>query len=247
MPAPVINPQFSIADETRVGRPLSFGLALAAGSDAATSWSVLDTLPPGLSLNATTGRISGSPTIAGPSTFRIVAINGSGTSTPVTLTLGIEALPYVTPGVLEINADIDSGVVWNPAITNGGAPLWGTFGDKKNISLGIMKRGILQQLPVASVNLLMRTTEDGEPFAISTGNWVQAGAGDNTRYIVYVNLDRPEIAAAMAEWDKPSINPGFVWVEIEVILTQPLPGLTSPVAQPLSFRKVIMELQDDLN
>ena len=247
MPAPVINPQSSVPGGLRVGQPFEFGLALAVGSDAATAWAVLDNLPTGLSLNTTTGRVTGIPAVAGVFEVRFTATGTSGTSTAVTVAFGVEALPYVSAGVMEIDANIDTGVVWNPRITNGGAPLWGTFGDKKVISLGLKKSGILQDLNVYMINVLLRHDDETPPFMISTGAWARTGAGDNTRYNVLLDLGNSKIAEFMADWDGASTKGGFVFCEIEVIVFAPIPGGSGNVQLPLSFRKAVFELQDDLN
>lgn len=247
MAVPIINPQSSIPGGLRVGQAFDFSLALAVGSESATGWAVLDNLPTGLSINTTTGRVTGTPTVAGVTDVRFVATNGSGTSTAVTVAFGVEPLPYVSAGVMEIDGDIDTGVVWNSQITNGGAPLWGTFGDKKVMSLGLKKQGILQDLNVYAINVSLRHDDDSVPFLITTGAWAKTGAGDNTRYNVLLDLTKTKIAEFMSDWEAASTKGGFVWCEIEVILFLPQPGGSTNVQLPLSFRKAIFELQDDLD
>ncbi|RAR72566.1 putative Ig domain-containing protein [Flavobacterium aciduliphilum] len=55
-------------------------------------------LPNGLSLNSTTGQITGTPTTAGSFSVTVTATNGTGTSAPATLTFTIVASACVTQG-----------------------------------------------------------------------------------------------------------------------------------------------------
>ncbi|MBW8362802.1 MAG: putative Ig domain-containing protein [Kaistella sp.] len=77
------------------------------------------TLPAGLSLNTTTGLISGTPTAAGNVSVDVTATNGAGTSVPATLDFTIAqgtqtaALPDLTPSV-------GASAITLPAATNAG-------------------------------------------------------------------------------------------------------------------------------
>jgi len=82
-----------------VGVPYSAALAVAGTT--ITSWTVTaGTLPAGLTLNASTGVISGKPTTAGSSTFTITAAQGAGNSPGPLIqqgfTLVISGAPSVT-------------------------------------------------------------------------------------------------------------------------------------------------------
>jgi len=60
-------------------------------SNSPTSYAATTLAGTGLSLNATTGLISGTPTAAGPITTQITATNSTGASAPVTLTITVNA------------------------------------------------------------------------------------------------------------------------------------------------------------
>jgi hypothetical protein len=72
-----------------------------AASNSPTSFSVVGTLPAGLSLNSTTGVISGTPTAAGSSNLMIGAMNSSGTGTEalaISIAAATQILAIPAPG-----------------------------------------------------------------------------------------------------------------------------------------------------
>lgn len=228
-----------------MNQPFIFSLALATASDAATSWAALDDLPPGLSINTTTGAITGIPTASGVVSARITATNGSGTSTPVTVAFGILPLPYTAQGTMEINMDLDTRVVWNPSVTNLGAPLFGKYRDKTTISIGLLKKGILQEKPVSELNVWVRENDDATPFKLSTINFARVGSGDNSRYVVLLDWSVEGVKKMLGNWASPSVKGGFVWAEIEMKFLEAPPGSGSATLLPLTSRTFICEIQRD--
>lgn len=72
----------------------------ASGAPAPTfSLATGDALPPGLTLDAATGRLAGAPTAAGSSTFRIVAANALGTATSDPITFVVRPAPAPSPSL----------------------------------------------------------------------------------------------------------------------------------------------------
>lgn len=95
-PIPVVTPA------TRVGVINSAFSYQIASTNTPTGYSILSgTLPAGLTLNSTSGLISGTPTTLGTRTLAIRATNSLGTSTPASITITIsQPVPVVTPGTV---------------------------------------------------------------------------------------------------------------------------------------------------
>jgi uncharacterized repeat protein (TIGR03803 family) len=72
---------------------------LASGGTGALTFSSAGTLPAGLTLNSTTGVLSGTPTVGGSFLFTLIATDtvGASTSQNVSLTISLAVLPSVLP------------------------------------------------------------------------------------------------------------------------------------------------------
>lgn len=90
-----------------VGKPAARSGVEAEGRPAPTYRIVNGALPAGISLNAQTGEISGTPTAAGPYVFTIEASNGVGTPTTREFTGEVTAVttPPETPGPVDPDPD----------------------------------------------------------------------------------------------------------------------------------------------
>ena len=114
-PAPVLGGASSVT-----GIEYSpFNYQVQNSSTSSTTFSlVAGTLHTGLSLNPTTGTISGTPTITGTSTVTISATNASGTATlQVTITIS-PPIPAIT-GPAAANGQVGVAFSYSPGATNG--------------------------------------------------------------------------------------------------------------------------------
>lgn len=92
-------------------------------SENPTSYAVLTgSLPAGLTLNTTTGLISGTPTTAGTSSVSVTATNGGGTSDPATIEFNI-AKGTQTATLPDINASVGAVDSTLPQNTSAGLPI----------------------------------------------------------------------------------------------------------------------------
>lgn len=110
---PVISSANSVA--TNANQPFA-GYQIVASNPVILSYAVVapSTLPPGLSLNATTGLITGTPNASGVFTTDLRATNAAGASAPYTVTFTIvpTTVPVVTVPLLP--APAVTGVVGSP-------------------------------------------------------------------------------------------------------------------------------------
>jgi hypothetical protein len=126
-PLPVVKPQ--TLPNGVAGTAYSQTLAYTGGNGSAPAWAVATgSLPPGLTLNAATGVISGTPTNASAGntyTFTVTVTVGPQTSASVSFSITIYALPVVTTTSLPSgNIGIKYNQTLNYSGGSGGAPTW---------------------------------------------------------------------------------------------------------------------------
>jgi hypothetical protein len=120
------SPAFSYPASTLT---LSSGSAMSAATPSSsggpvTSWSVSPSLPTGLSLDTTTGTISGTPVgYSAASTYVVSATNSGGTTTE-TLTISVAGVPG-TPSSLAGSASSSSATLTWTAPSDGGSAITG--------------------------------------------------------------------------------------------------------------------------
>ncbi len=90
---------YSNATVTRTVGVVTSILAPANTGGAVTTYSYSGTLPAGLSLNSSTGIISGNPSQVGSSTIQLTGANSTGTSSAVALTIIIQAIAANPPSI----------------------------------------------------------------------------------------------------------------------------------------------------
>jgi large repetitive protein len=93
----------SSLDDAVVGSPYSATLAVQ-GANPPTTWSTIGTLPPGLTLNTSTGVISGTPTATGTYSFLVTVVDVYGCTDVAPLVIKVNTAPcppaVVTPSSL---------------------------------------------------------------------------------------------------------------------------------------------------
>ena len=179
--APVIT---SAATATgQVGTAFTYQITTSGGT--ATSYAVTGTLPAGLTLNSSTGAISGSPTTPGPVTVTLTATGDGGTSLPQSLVITINpalGVPAITsPNTA--NATVGANFSYTITATNMPASTPfppGTSLDAINLPAGLAVNpatGVIQGVPSVVGNTtasLFGRNAAGEGPARDLGITVQA-------------------------------------------------------------------------
>jgi len=183
--APVISSAPTATGE--VGVQSSYQIAAAP---AATSYSVSGNLPPGLTLNSTTGLIKGSPTQAGTFTVAVAATGEGGTSLPqsVVFTIKPSALaPLVTsPGTASGNV----GSLFSYQIEATNPPL--VTRDAVNLPPGLVVNPFTGQITGTP------TTVGTTVASLVAANGVGAGPTRDLTIVIGPSLSAPVISGAMS-------------------------------------------------
>ncbi len=223
MPSPVIDVTTSILayrkDEFFVYQP--------AATETPTSWACLG-LPTGITINTTTGRISGAATEPGVYNCTLTAINGTGTSLPLFLAMGIESSGFDNNSAIELDINLATGELTNPATKAGEPILFGKKGDTLLISVGFMKAGYLLDIPIAQIDLGVKEFEPESLLKISDGTYRKTGSYDTTRYLFFLQLTPAVFASILSNYEKDEDT--FVDARAEIRWAEVFlkPGATIP-------------------
>jgi len=163
------------------------------------TWSI-DNLPVGLTISATTGLISGVPTIAGIYIGVLKIVNSNGTGI-LPITFGIADCGYVNDAGIEVNVDLVSGAVTFPTSLDGFLHV--KEGDTIPFLLGMTKNGVVLDVPLTSVTIGIKEFETDGLIALSNISAIlQVGTYDQTRYRMYFSLTKSSaLSAALSDYE----------------------------------------------
>lgn len=171
----------TVLNDATVGQAYSATLAASGGSGVFTAWALsTGTLPTGLSLDSTSGVISGTPTAAGQSTFSVRATDSAGTQTAarsLTLTVLAPAKPVVTTSSLpdgtvgsaytaSLSASGGSGTFTTWALSSGSLPSGLSINASTGTISGTPTSSGTQQVAV-TVTDSAGTTSNARPLSLS--------------------------------------------------------------------------------
>jgi|GEM_PF-1033106 len=163
-----------------VGTPYSFTVT-ASGVPAPTFSITAGALPAGLSLDATTGAISGTPTAPGPAGFTVTATNSVG-SDSADYVIAIDAAPAITSGAPTGVAAVGKPYAFTVTATGAPAP---TFA----VSAGALPDGLT--LDAATGEITGTPTQEGDyALSISATNRVGSVTAD---YSITVEASAPPV------------------------------------------------------
>jgi hypothetical protein len=217
MSAPVISTTTSILACVK-GQAFTFQ---PAASNTPTSLArSAGAFPTGLTLNTTTGKISGTPTEEGVFVASITATNGTGTSAALELAFGVEILPFEGDSALQIDFDLATGILTNPRGAEDSV-IYLKTGDRCVLSIGFTRDGILQELPgLAMITMGVKDIEENPLILLNDGAVQKVGDYDTTRYNILLDMLDPDVKAkldAIALDNSNDVEAGFYAIaEIEL-------------------------------
>lgn len=246
MSKPILKKTTSIAALVK-GQPWGFQPAATSGGPVA-AWTAIG-LPPGITVNTTTGRLSGTPTTPGVYNVTIKARDAASVfSDPLIFPVGVETLPFESDGAIRVNVKVQTGEVYLPDA--GGQALFAKAGDKKLVAIGFEDGGILQDVPnMALVNVSLKVWDDDVDFLpLNDGNFIKSGDFNTTRYLVWLDFDTDKrIREAFDEFDNP-LGTGFAGLaEIERTWFAWVPGASEPQQCQDTSRNFKVATYRDLN
>lgn len=184
MSKPVLSQTTSINDLVK-GRPWQYQPAVLSGGPVA-AWAAAG-LPPGITLNATTGKLSGIPTTPGVFNVTLLARDsGAIWSDPLIFPMGVESVPFEADGAIRIDVNVQTGEV---TLLDADAPLYAKAGDKILVSIGFRDGDIYIDVPMMTlVNVAMKVWDDEDFIPINDGLFVKSGDYETARYLTTLDF-----------------------------------------------------------
>ena len=202
MPIPVIDTRTS-EQAWLTGRPQEWQ---PYATESPTSWSATG-LPSGVSINTSTGLVSGTPTSRGVAIASIVATNAHGDSAPLLVPFSVRGAAGLSQDSLDqlsllIDFDLTTGEITIPGIDPPAAIgveelaqetattrikrelMRVKSGEEFPILVGFKRDGVLQDIDVTRIELSARENEPEESYEITEDSSAvtKVGSGEDTRF-----------------------------------------------------------------
>ncbi|QHJ11706.1 Intracellular serine protease [Paraglaciecola mesophila] len=182
-PEPVVINTTTIV-EGEVGQPYSADLTASGGSESFTWTLVSGNLPSGLELNGQSGKLAGTPSVAGEFTFTVEAKDSTGAQAHQELTLSIAPAPVITEtATITISVDNFEDTYFN-GVFLGSSTNW-QYAKSYTVEL-VPGRNVLavKAQDVDGVAALIAKIETEQGIIVSDSDWkiaTQASEGWNTQ------------------------------------------------------------------
>lgn len=223
MPAPVISPAQSILGYKR-NEYFEFQ---PSATNSPVSWAAVG-LPAGLSINSTTGLISGAATTAGVRNVTVTATASDATTGTATFVIGINS--EIAPAA----ASADISTEWNfdvvsralAALGGGGSFSSGTPGATPVIAewksddifllrLRFLKNGQIIDPNPTALKLIIKENEPENSISLDT-TFVKTGTGDGAYFDLLVDLSDASVKNTLSSYDADAGTSFTALVEIQM-------------------------------
>lgn len=178
-------------------------------TNSPTSWNC-GPLPPGMALNASTGKISGRGEVPGVYLAELTASNASGASAPIMLTIGIEPASVTPDSKHEIAIDLGTGQVTllnysvqSPASQPTDAPLISAKEDDDLLlRILFLKGGNVIDLDLTSLKFAIKELEPESILVLSTPTFQKQGSGSNAGFLLHVKFDGDLLVSSLSNYEE---------------------------------------------
>lgn len=168
-------------------------------TNSPTSWACPN-LPAGLTINTSTGLISGAASVAGVFVCGLTATNGDGTSAPLALTIGIEeSAALLTNSGYQVEID----VVTRAITVVGGPGLFARDNDSLLIWAIFKKNGVALDLDMQSMEIAIKEFAPDNRIVLGS-DWKKYGSGTGAYYGLHAAISGTAIRAALSGYEKDS-------------------------------------------
>lgn len=208
MPTPIVSENSGLFLLTK-DVPMSSYKPFA--TELPTSWAGSG-LPTGVSINTTTGVISGTPTVLGTNTVSLTATNGTGTSAPLVFVMKVVGSGLVDDGLVNVDIDLQTLLAVNTSMAADSPLTFGKNGDIIGMALGFKRDGVLRAMTITNITVAVRDTYSTP--AVTVFNAAPAAPLDvlAPRYRVAFDLSAAEIMTKLlATHERDGAKGGTDW------------------------------------
>ena len=229
MPRPIISTYSSVQYGLQ-NLPIAFH---PAAINAPTSWNATS-LPPGVTINATTGLISGTPTLAGTFEATVYAINAHGVSDPVIFPFGIiSSVSDPAANVTDVVIDLITRQVRLLDVPAAQTYLGAAkFGDTELFRVRWEKRNVPVVLTITGGPTFVVKKYEPEPVLVESGAAVHQGGGV---YVVPVTFAGDPLLGGLSEEERDDETQFIARCEWSWIASNALGGPGSVPQSSASF------------
>lgn len=237
MPIPIVS-DISGLFLKQIGETINY---TPYATNVPTSWAC-GGLPAGVSINTTTGVISGTPTTPGLSACSLTATNASGTSAAVNFPFKIIASPLDEEGFVELNFDLQTGQITNPSITEG-PQIYGKNGNLIPVALGLVRATALRTIALTNIKAVLRDNYDAPPVVLFDGAPGAPLDALRPRYRFILDLSAGAVLDQISEHEQDELPFEFA-AKIEIELTYDITaigGVTEMIRGSVSFAQHLVK------